>query len=437
MAPREAGRGGLEAPLLADALRAGVRSAGTAEGTACPSAAARPLWAVTLLEGTAFVIAMVPAFSLRFRELAKAEGLDAAATAVMLGRLQAVRSAVEFVATPTLTFWSDRTGRRPVMLLCATALTLQMLCLALARSLWAFGAVFVAFGLLSNSNGALEATCIADATEPGASRSLAFGRLYTVIGAVMVVGPLVGGWLTSIDGRVPFFAGAALCTGGVFFAAWQLPEYLSEKRHRGRVLRRSSSAEALGGVLRGSPSTTWFICASVFSALGVGAFASAQVLWLREVFGFDSRGVGSFLSLNGLLLIASQGVLLPRLLKAFSGREARLVQLGLLWTAAKLAALGLAPSTAWLWAAQIAGIGGSCAVAPLRNLCTKAVPESHQGALAGTVSGASTAAQVVGSVLGSQVSPRHPLEGACRVVPLRGRGGPLRGRRVRLQRGNP
>jgi len=289
------------------------------------------------------------------------------------------------------------------MLLCATALTLQMLCLALARSLWAFGAVFVAFGLLSNSNGALEATCIADATEPGASRSLAFGRLYTVIGAVMVVGPLVGGWLTSIDGRVPFFAGAALCTGGVFFAAWQLPEYLSEKRHRGRVLRRSSSAEALGGVLRGSPSTTWFICASVFSALGVGAFASAQVLWLREVFGFDSRGVGSFLSLNGLLLIASQGVLLPRLLKAFSGREARLVQLGLLWTAAKLAALGLAPSTAWLWAAQIAGIGGSCAVAPLRNLCTKAVPESHQGALAGTVSGASTAAQVVGSVLGSQV----------------------------------
>lgn len=289
------------------------------------------------------------------------------------------------------------------MLLCTAAVALQMCFLAASRSLWEFGAVFVAFGLLSNSNGALEATCIADATEPGASRSLAFGQLFTVIGAVMVVGPLVGGWLMSLDGRLPFLVGAALCTGGLLFAAWQLPEYLSEKRHRGRVLRRTNSFEAVRDVLRSSPSTRWFISASVLSALGVGAFFSAQVLWLREVFGFDSRGVGSFLSLNGLLLIASQGVLLPRLLKAFSGREARLVQLSLFWMAAKLAALGLAPSPAWLWATQIAGIGGSCAMAPLRSLCTKAVPESNQGALAGMVSAASTAAQVVGSVLGSQV----------------------------------
>lgn len=364
----------------------------------------RPLWAVTLLQGTAYVVAMLPSFSLRFQELALASGLDAATTAATLGRLQAVRSVVEFGATPTLAFWSDRVGRRPVMLLCSAALSVQLGLFAFSRSLWHMAFVFVAFGLFSDSNGALEATCIADATPAGAARAAAFAWLYTIIGAVMVVGPLIGGYMASLDGRAPFLAGASLCAVGVVYSALVLPEYSAEKlRGGGQPAARRSSSFVASNLLKDSPSTAWFIAASVVAAMGMGAFASVQVLWLREVLEFDSRSVGLYMSASGLLLVVSQGAILPRLLKALGGRQASLAKLGLFLTAAKLVLMGLAPSRAWLWAIQLASVASSCAVAPLRSLCTKDVPESHQGALTGLVSGASTAAQVAGSVVGSQV----------------------------------
>jgi DHA1 family tetracycline resistance protein-like MFS transporter len=354
------------------------------------------------MQGTAYVVAMIPAFSLRFRELAVANGLDEAATAASLGKLTAMRSLVEFGATPTLAFWSDRIGRRPVMLLCALALCFEFGVLASSQSLWVFSATYIAFGLLANANGALESTCIADATPPGAARAVAFSRFFTVVGAVMVVGPVIGGHLAAIDGRAPFAAASILYLISLFYMFLQLPEYYS-KRDPNSSNSRASSSSVVKHLLMTSPSTLWYIGASVFSSMGVGAFGSVQVLWLRSAFGWDGQQVGKFISLSGLLVIVSQSVILPRLLQRLKGCEPLVAQMGLMITAAKLVAYGLAPSGLWLYAFQLSGVACTCAIAPLRSLCTKAVPESHQGAVTGIISALSTAAQVIGSIVGSQV----------------------------------
>eukprot|EP00928_Gymnodinium_smaydae_P045625 TRINITY_DN30389_c0_g1_i1.p1 TRINITY_DN30389_c0_g1~~TRINITY_DN30389_c0_g1_i1.p1 ORF type:complete len:477 (-),score=41.46 TRINITY_DN30389_c0_g1_i1:151-1581(-) len=370
----------------------------------------RPLYASLFLHGTAYCIAMIPAFSLRFRELAAANGLDAAETAAGLGRIYAARRLAEFVATLVLGRLSDRIGRRPIMLLCSVALCLELAVLASLRSLWAFASTYVLFGFVCDSNGAIASTCIADATPSGKQRLVAFGRFFALVGVILSIGPLTGGYLANIDGRAPFAVGTLISVINLLYSSYQIPEYHLVKNNGKGKDARSSFWCILKGVTTSS-STAWYVGASMLASAGMGAVTGVQVLWLREVFGWQGRDVGMFLSCTGLLM-TSQSVILPKLLRLLGNQESCVAQLGLLITAAKFVAFGLAPSGSWLYFAHVLGAAGNCSVAPLRSLCSAGVPKSQQGSLSAIVSGFSTIAQVLGSLFGSHVFAMSLRDGA-------------------------
>lgn len=361
-----------------------------------------PLYVFLFIACVAHSVGMMPAFGLRFRHLAADAGLDAAETAATLGKVSAFRSMAEFFATPALAFGSDHIGRRPVMMLRTAVLCLQFSILAASKSLWAVCAAYIVFGLLSDSNGALESACVADATPAGVARAVEFGRVFTVIGAAIIVGPAIGGYLVGVDDCLPFKVAALLFICSFAYVAWQLPEYLRRKPGSNRN-ERSVANLSLCSMLETSPGLLWYISATTLCDMGMGAFGSVQVLWLREAFGLEGRGVGMLMSASGLELMVIQSLIMPRLLKALQGREAVLAQLGACITAMKLVAYAFSPSVSWIFVAQVVGALSTCALAPLRSLCTKSVPESHQGALSGAMAAISTAAGVVGGLVGSHV----------------------------------
>ena len=142
------------------------------------SPALTPLYAVSLLRTTAVAVAMMPAFNLRVAALGKACGYDAAQVADALGLITALRSLSEFTAAPLLASWSDRRGRKRALLASALAFLLEATLLALSKGLVAMGLVHVVGGLLA-TNGAIEMSCVADATPVGPRRAVAVDRFLT------------------------------------------------------------------------------------------------------------------------------------------------------------------------------------------------------------------------------------------------------------------
>lgn len=367
-----------------------------------------PLYVVTLLQAVGFCVAKLPAFSLRFQEFAADSGMGAAETASSFGRLSALRSLIEFFATPTLAAGSDRVGRKKVLILCCVALLMESLTLATTRSLLTLCATHVFFGLFADSNGALEGSCIADATEPGPPRAVAFGRLLFVVGASMVIGPAIGGELAARSGAAPFVGASLVFAVSLTYMVCCLPEYLPPGRRAEIDLGAAAKIQGPGmmvksfaKMLQQSRPLIWYIMASALSSMATGVVGSTQALWAKESFGWDGRMMGLHMSIAGLCLMGAQAFLLPPLLRIMAGHEAELAQLCYVLYALKLAAYGLAPSGFWVNFALVVSTPSYCCVAVLRSLMSRCAGESQQGLLAGGSSALGTAASVIGALAGS------------------------------------
>jgi len=373
-----------------------------------------PLYAVTFVQTLGFCIAKMPALSVRFQHFAADDGLDAAAIAPAFGRLMAMRNVVEFFATPMLSAWSDSIGRRSIM--CVTCLSLCVECalLASSRSLLTLSIVHVVAGMFSDSNGTIEGNCIADVLPQVEHRVVAFGRLFTVVGASMVIGPAIGGELAALNEVAPFAAGCALGGASLLFLMTRMPEYLPESQRR-KAASRVRMADMLRGywqLLAEAPGLAWYTAAASLGSTGVGIFSSVQALWSQEVLGWGGQDLGRFISMVGLTLMLAQSILLPYLLSLMKGREIKLTQCCFMIHSAKFVAYGLAPSGRWVHLSAFLGTAGLCSFPLLRSLTSKCTGPAQTGLLAGGSSAVSTASQVFGSIVGSQVfglAMRHGL----------------------------
>jgi len=364
-----------------------------------------PLYGVSLIRTTAFAVAMVPAFNLRVAALAELAGHDAAAAASLMGLITALRSLAEFVAAPLLAVWSDRAGRRRVLLASGLAFVMECALLAISQSLLVLGAVHAACGILA-SGGAVETSCIADATPAGPRRAVAVGRFFTVIGFALVIGPALGGALLARYGSSAPFAFAGVLAGiGLIATAFLLPEYLPASS-RAQAKRRDSDSHAsssLLALLQRTPPLRWLVAASALCGLGQALFGTTNVLWMKAAFGWDGQDVGRFFAALGVGVILSQVFVLPWLLNAAKGRESLVLQVALLSNAFKFVGYSLAPSGGWLYAVLCISVPTFCAGPVLSSLCTRHVPATQQGLWSGSMSALNTAANVLGALVGSRL----------------------------------
>jgi MFS transporter, DHA1 family, tetracycline resistance protein len=115
---------------------------------------------------------------------------------------------MQFLFSPLLGMWSDRIGRRPVLLSSLAGATIDYLFMALAPSL---SLLFVgrAIAGLTGASQAVASAYIADVT-PETQRARRFGQLSAFQGLGFIAGPVVGGLLGDVWLRAPFVAAAIL-----------------------------------------------------------------------------------------------------------------------------------------------------------------------------------------------------------------------------------
>src|SRR5947207_9364343 len=136
------------------------------------------------------------------------EGGDFARASAVTGLFGFAWSAMQFIFSPLLGAWSDRFGRRPVILISCFGLSVDYVFMALAPSLrWLFVGRLISG--ITTSNVSTAFAYVTDVTPPE-KRAKAFGMISAAFGIGFIVGPAVGGYLGNINLRFPFWAAASL-----------------------------------------------------------------------------------------------------------------------------------------------------------------------------------------------------------------------------------
>lgn len=333
------------------------------------------------LVGFGIVIPLLPAYGKRF-----------AASELQIGLLFASFSVAQLLASPLLGEWSDRWGRRPVLILSLLGSALSFVILAWAPSLgWLFVSRLV--DGFTGGNITTARAYIADISEPR-ERARNFGLIGAAFGLGFILGPALGGALAHFGLAVPawFAVGLSLASAGLAWA-W-LPETVHHYPTRSgppwRELPQFVRQSPVGGLL----------LINFMMWTGFSVYQTTFPLFADMRFRMTPTQVGYVLAFVGLVAIVMQGAVVGRVVRRVGERLT--FMLGLLLNVVGLVGASLTHSI-WLFygLAGLASAGGALALPAITSILSQSVREDEQGRLQGVSGSLESLARIVGPIWGN------------------------------------
>jgi MFS transporter, DHA1 family, tetracycline resistance protein len=301
-----------------------------------------------------------------------------------------------FIASPILGALSDQFGRRTVLLIGFTGLTVSFFGTALANSIGMLLAVRFVGGAMQ-ANVTVSNAYVADITPPE-KRAKRFGMLGAMFGLGFIVGPVMGGLLGAVNLQLPFVVAGALASVNLVYGYFVLPESLPQAQRKKINWKTANPWSALGK-LTALKDVGPLVGVVAFSGLAQFILYSTWVLYSTFKFGWGPADNGWTLATVGLTSVIVQGFLLGRLLKRFSPQ--RLAVFGLISSALAYLGYGLA-TQGWMMYAIISLNLLSFAVTPaIQSLISAAADSKSQGATLGAVSSVNSLTAVIAPLIGA------------------------------------
>ncbi len=325
------------------------------------------------------------------------EGGSLGQAAVWGGVLATSFAVMQFLFGPMVGNLSDRFGRRPVLLVALFAMTLDYLAMALAASIWLLLAARIIGGITAATQSTASAY-MADISPPE-KKAANFGLIGAAFGVGFVLGPLIGGVLAEYGTRAPFYAAAALAFANMAFGWFALPETVTDRIRRPFEWRRANPLGALRhiGTLPGlGPMLAIVFIYSI-------AFFVYPAIWAyfgQLRFGWGPGMVGLSLAVFGISMAIFQGWLIRPILRTIGERNA--VLLGLAVDVGAFVFLAFV-TDGWLAlvATPVTALG-SIAGPAMQGIMSRAVSDSQQGELQGTLTSINAVAMIIAPLLMTQ-----------------------------------
>ncbi len=337
------------------------------------------------------------------------EGGDFARASSITGYFGFAWATMQFIFSPILGAWSDRFGRRPVILISCFGLSIDYVFMAVAPSLpWLLVGRIISGITTSNISTAF--AYVTDVTKPE-ERAKPFGLISAVFGLGFVIGPAVGGWLGNMNLRFPFWAAAALSLGNALYGYFVLPESLPPER---RAKSAWHMANPLGSLrlLTANRELGGLAVVTTLYYLAHNSLPSMWALYTEYRYAWSRRDVGLSLAVVGVCAAVVSGVLVGPFVKRFGERRSLLS--GLLFGTIGFAGFALA-ARGWMILAVIPFIALWGIAAPaMQSLMARHVDPSSQGKLQGAINSLRAITGMAGPVLFTQIfaiaiSPRYGL----------------------------
>src|SRR6266581_3205254 len=326
------------------------------------------------------------------------EGGDFARASNVIGYFGFAWATMQFIFSPILGAWSDRFGRRPVILISCFGLSIDYVFMALAPSLaWLFVGRIISG--ITTSNVSTAFAYITDVTPPE-KRAKPFGLVSAAFGLGFVIGPAVGGYLGNMNLRFPFWAAAVLSLANALYGFFVLPESLPRERRAKSAWHMANPLGSLN-LLRSHRVLAGLAAVVALYYLAHTSLPSMWALYTEERYGWSRRDVGFSLAVVGVCASLISGVLVGPFVKRFG--ERRSVLFGLSCGTLGFAGFALA-SRGWALYAVIPFIALWGIAAPaIQSLMSRRVDPSSQGKLQGAINSLRAITVMAGPVLFTQI----------------------------------
>jgi DHA1 family tetracycline resistance protein-like MFS transporter len=332
------------------------------------------------LIGFGMIIPILPLYAQRFQ-----------ATEWQIGILLASYSFMQFLASPVLGWFSDRFGRKPVLLCSLVGSAVGYLLMANAASLAILFVARILAGVAGASVGTASAY-IADITPPE-DRSKRIGLIGAAFGIGFVLGPAIGGILSHFSVIAPFWFAAILATLNAILM-WIV--LLEPERHATRQkgpLNLRNIFEQAGSWRLGVITVAYFIA--------IAGFAIVTVIYPQvsnRRFELNQSQISYIFVMMGLIGAAIQGGGIGRLAKRFG--DVNLAITGFALMAASMMLMPFASSVPifLVFSAGLA-IGNSLSQPTVNAMASKGASAALQGRVLGVVQSAGSLGRVFGPVI--------------------------------------
>ena len=317
---------------------------------------------------------------------------------------------MQFIFSPIIGAWSDRFGRRPVILISCFGTGIDYVLMALAPSLsWLFVGRLISG--IATSNVPTAFAYITDVTSPE-KRARAFGLISAAFGLGFVIGPAVGGFLGNINLRLPFWVAAGLSLANALYGYFVLPESLPKERRAKSAWHMANPLSSLK-LFGLHPELAGLAVVLALYYLAHNSLMSVWALYTEYRYSWNNRDVGLSLAVVGISAAVVSGILVGPYVKRFGERFSLLS--GLLFGTIGFVCFGLA-LRGCLVLATIPFIAlWGIAAPPVQSLMSRHVDPSSQGKLQGAIASIRALTSMAGPILFTQVftfaiSPGAPVK---------------------------
>ncbi|MDP2322414.1 MAG: MFS transporter [Gammaproteobacteria bacterium] len=306
----------------------------------------------------------------------------------------------QFIATPFWGRYSDRFGRRPLLIgSIAGGLVGHLIC-AFAPNL-----LVLSFGrLLTGLMGGNAPVAMAYATDisPSEQRAKTMGKVGAFLSLGFIVGPLLGGLLGGADAASatllwPGLAAASVCLLAIIGASLFLRESLPPESRASRDRASEAGNGGLGAfrqVLK-RPVLAKLLTVGFLAYLAMAAFETNFPFWAGDRFGWGPQQIGLSFTYLATLVVTTQGVLVGPLVSRFG--EKRLLIAGL--SSYIVGLLVMTQSLQWpvmMFGITFTTVGSALYMTTVNSLVSQQAGESERGMVLGTFSTASWFGRSIG-----------------------------------------
>jgi len=333
---------------------------------------------------------------------------DLGATPFEVTLIIASFSAMQLIAAPLWGRFSDRSGRRPLIIAGLFASAVSYLIFALANSTAILLLSRVAAGAAGGTISVAQAY-VADSTE-GSERAHGLGLIGAASGLGIMIGPAIGGFFSQWGLGAPGYVAAALCAVNAVAAIVALPESRHFRDRAARAEPARGDAASLGSWVRalvrfplGLLLAVYFLTISSFAAM-----TSVLALYTERVFAMTASQMGLVFTAAGAVTVVVRGVAVGKLVKRVG--EALTVRMGSLILALSVGAIALIPGKWWLallipfWALATGILFPS-----LASLVSQATDADSQGSILGGSQLAGGSGRVLGPLWAGLLFQHHRI----------------------------